>query len=173
VTTAVVCAAFDAAADDAVEALRQQVEAAGQRARRSHRPHLTLGAARASVESVTAVAAQVAARHAPIPLQMKQLGAFRDSVLWVAPAPCDALRSLQRDVHDSLLAAGWPPAFGAQSEPGRWVAHCTLASRLPHPATRRLLRAPFTPFPATVDALAVIVVGGRGDVAHLPLTSLP
>ncbi len=173
-STAVVCAAFDPVADDAVETLRGQVEAAGHRARRSHRPHLTLAAARvAEVEAVVSVAAAVAVRHAPIPVQMQELGAFRDSVLWVAPAASDALRSLQRDVYDSLVAAGWPSAFGVQSEPDRWVAHCTLASRLPRSAARRLLRGPFTPFPATVEALAVIVVGGQGDIAHFPLTAPP
>jgi hypothetical protein len=31
------------------------------------------------------------------------------------------------------------------------------------------VRAPFTRFSASVDALAVILVGGHGDVARLPL----
>ena len=44
--TAVVCAALDAAADAEVEQLRLRVEAAGHCARRNHRPHFTLSAAR-------------------------------------------------------------------------------------------------------------------------------
>jgi hypothetical protein len=28
---------------------------------------------------------------------------------------------------------------------------------------------PVEPFTATIDALAVLIVGGRGDVAHVPL----
>ena len=66
-------------------------------------------------------------------------------------------------------ARRWPPAFGAQSDPADWVPHCTLASRARRGTVARFVRRPFSPFPATVDALAVILVGGRGDVARLPL----
>jgi hypothetical protein len=34
-----------------------------------------------------------------------------------------------------------------------------------------LVAARYEPIAATVDALAVILVGGRGDVRHLPLTA--
>jgi hypothetical protein len=34
-----------------------------------------------------------------------------------------------------------------------------------------VVEAQFEPIRGTVDALAVILVGGRGDIAHLPLTT--
>jgi 2'-5' RNA ligase len=172
VPLAVVCAAFDAATDDAIEGLRAGAEAAGLRVRRAHRPHLTLSAARvtgAEVDAVTAVAGAVAARHSPAALTMTELGRFPSGVLWVGAAPSDALRDLQRDVVGTLSEAGWPPAFGSQSDPSRWIPHCTLATRVPGPMLTQQVRAPFTRFSASVDALAVILVGGHGDVARLPL----
>ena len=57
------------------------------------------------------------------------LDTFPRGVLWLRPAPSPALAELQRDAHDSLRAAGWPPAFGPRSAPERWIAHCTLATR--------------------------------------------
>jgi 2'-5' RNA ligase len=169
VPTAVLCAAFDAAADAALDRLRDQVEAAGHRVRRAHRPHVTLTAARVDqLDEVIDVAAAVAARHAPIPLTMATLDSFGSGVLFVAPTDSAALRTLQRDAHRTM-AARRPPAFGPQSEPDRWVAHCTLATRLDRAQVRDLRRAPFEPFAATVDAIAVIVVGGHGDIARVPL----
>ncbi len=169
--TAVVCAAFDAGTDSVVEAWRVRAETAGLPVRRTHRPHFTLSAARVSdveLVDVCSRAGAVAAQHAPVPLTMARLGTFASGVLWLGPDDSPALANLQRDVIDTL-APRWPPAFGAQSDPGGWVPHCTLATRLSRGPLTRFARRPFEPFPATVDALAVIVVGGHGDVAHLPL----
>jgi 2'-5' RNA ligase len=166
VPTAVVSAAFDPATDAVVERLREGVEAAGHRVRRAHRPHLTLAAARVDdVETVAALTREIAARHAPIPLTMSGLGSFPSGVLFVATEALPELQELQRDAYDTLTAR-WPPAFGPQSEPASWVPHVTLATRLPRPALRRLREIPLEPYPATVDALAVIVVGGQGDAAY-------
>jgi 2'-5' RNA ligase len=171
---AVVCAAFDPATDAAVEDLRAEVEAAEQGVRRAHRPHLTLAAARvADVAAVVAIAAAVAGRHDPVPLTMTGFGSFPSGVLFVEPARSTALRDLQRDAHRSLVVAGYPPAFGAQSEPDSWIPHCTLATRVERSRLADLVTRSFSPLPATVDALAVIVVGGRGDAAHFPLRTRP
>lgn len=168
-TTAVVCAAFDAPSDDRIERLRRLVEGEGLRVRRAHRPHLTLSGARvASSASVGRVVEEVARRHGPIRLAATGLGSFPSGVLYVEVAASESLDALQRDAH-ATLASTWPPAFGAQSEPDTWVAHCTLATRVSPPALQRLTAAGFDPFPLVVDALAVLEVGGTGDVAHLPL----
>lgn len=167
--TLVVCAAFDAATDAALETLRDRVAAAGHRVRRAHRPHLTLTAARTDdADDVAAVVAGVAARHRPIPLTMRGLGGFPSGVLFVAPDGSAALRDLQRDAHDTA-SRRWRPAFGRQSAPEEWVAHCTLATRLRPSDLRALRETPFDPFPATVDALTVIAVGGSGDLAQFSL----
>ncbi|MFN2562743.1 MAG: 2'-5' RNA ligase family protein [Jatrophihabitans sp.] len=171
--TLVVCAAFDAATDAAVETLRERVAAAGHGVRRAHRPHLTLTAARTDdADDLAAVVAEVAARHAPVPLTMRGFGGFPSGVLYVATDESPPLRELQHDVYDTL-ARKWLPAFGAQSAPGDWVAHCTLATRLPRPSLRALRDAPFDPFPATADALTVIAVSGTGDLARFPLAGPP
>ena len=73
------------------------------------------------------------------------------------------------DVRDTLVGARWPSAFGARNDPARWTPHCTLATGLAPPAIRRLRGIAMAPFAATVHALVVIVVGGRGDIARLPL----
>jgi 2'-5' RNA ligase len=171
--TLVVCAAFDAATEAAIERLRDRVAAAGHRVRRAHRPHLTLTAARmADADDLAAVVAEVAARHAPIPIAMLGFGSFPSGVLFVATGESSPLRELQRDAYDTL-ARRWPPAFGPQSAPDDWVAHCTLATRVPRPALRALRAAPFDPFPAVVAELTVIAVGGSGDLARFPLAGSP
>jgi 2'-5' RNA ligase len=169
VPTAVVCAAFDPATDARIERLRAAVEDAGHRVRRAHRPHLTLVAARVDDPAPVAdVAVAVAARHPALTLSMIGLDGFPSGVLFVRTEPSPALRALQRDAHDTITAR-WPSAFGRPSAPAGWVAHCTLATRLPRPALQRLQAMDFEPFAARVTALAVILVGGRGDVAEVPL----
>lgn len=166
---AVVCAAFDPVADAAVERVREQVEQAGQRVRRGHRPHFTLTAARVDdPDEVIVATAALAARHGPIDVTMDRMDSFASGVLFVGAAESVALRELQRDAYETM-SERWPPAFGEQSAPGAWIPHCTLATRLWRRDLRALCDLPFARFPATVDALAVILVGGRGDVARLPL----
>jgi 2'-5' RNA ligase len=179
--TAVVCAAFDAAIDDAVYALRDVVRDAGVPLppRPPHRPHFSLAAARVQrgeeLDRVVAVAGEVAARHEPIPLALTEVGRFgRAGALWLGPAATRGLPALQRDVHRSLKKAGWASAFGERSAPNLWVPHLTLATRVAKPLLRdvqQVVREHYEPIRGTVDALAVILVGGRGDVAHLPLGS--
>lgn len=175
--SAVVCAAFDAATDDAVLAVRSRVIACGVPLpeRPPHRPHLTLAAARLAPTDLPALAAVIdtlAAEHAAIRLLLSEVGRFgRAGALWLGPPEPNGpprLRALQRAA-DDVLGAGWPRAFGDRSTQQGWVPHCTLATRL-HP--RRLrevqasLRADYQPIRAVVSGLAVILVGGSGDV-HL------
>ncbi|HEY3717030.1 MAG TPA: 2'-5' RNA ligase family protein [Jatrophihabitantaceae bacterium] len=176
--TAVVCAAFDAATDEAVLAAREVVRATGVRlpARPAHRPHLTLGAARIEPDDlprVLDVATEVAARHPRFRVSLAEVGVFPPSgVVWLGPAPSAELTLLQHDVDAALQTAGWPRAFGEQSAPEQWVAHCTLATRIPEPRLRTVqaaVRAHHHPVRGRIDALATIVVGGRGDVGYASL----
>ena len=177
--TAVVCAAFDPRLDEQILGVRERVRAAGivLPDRPPHRPHLSLAAARvergAELDRVLAVAAGVAAEQAPVPVVLSELGRFgRAGALWLGPAPSGALPALQRAVHRALLDAGWESAFGERSEPQQWVPHCTLAVRVPKPQLRRVQDAVaggYRPLHGVVDALATILVGGRGDLAHAPL----
>lgn len=178
--TAVVCAAFDAATDEAIHAVRDRVRAAGISTlpdRPPHRPHFSLSAARvergAELDRVTDVARDVAAAHAPIPILLNEVGRFgRAGVLWLGPIRTRELANLQRDVYRALKHAGWPPAFGDRSAPRMWVPHCTLATRVPKPKLRDVQAAvtdEYQPIRGSVDALVTILVGGRGDIARLPL----
>ena len=178
--TAVVCAAFDAATDEAVYAVREVVRGAGVPLpdRPPHRPHFSLAAARVApgeLDRLAAVAADVAAAHSPIELSFDEVGRFgRAGVVWLGPAGrVAALDALQGAADAALVEHGWPRAFGERSDPRHWVAHCTLATRVPKPELRDLqqrVRAGYRPIPARVDALAVILVGGRGDVRHIRLS---
>lgn len=176
--TAVVCAAFDPATDEQIYAVREVVRAAGVRLadRPPHRPHFTLSAARVpreELQDVLAVAAEVAGRHAPIPLALTEVGRFgRAGVVWLGPAPNRGLPALQRDVFGSMKQH-WEPAFGERSAPRLWVPHCTLATRLTKPLLRDVqarVLARYEPIRGSVDALATILVGGRGDVGHVRLS---
>jgi len=177
--TAVVCAAFDPATDEAIYALRERVRLAGIALpdRPPHRPHFSLAAARVErgpeLDRVLAVAAEVAAAHAPVPLALSEVGRFgRAGALWLGPAPSRGLPALQRDVYRAVKRAGWPSAFGERSAPNLWVPHCTLATRVPKPQLREVQAAitdGYRPIRGTVDALVTILVGGRGDLAHAPL----
>lgn len=177
--TAVVCAAFDTATDEAIYAVREHVRAAGIALpdRPPHRPHFSLSAAavpRSDLDAVLAVAGDVAARHDPIVVRLTEVGRFgRAGVIWLGPAPNPALADLQRDVHDAL-AAHWPPAFGERSAPRQWVAHCSLATRVPAATLREaqsVVSAAYEPIIGSVDALATILVGGRGDSGYVRLTA--
>ena len=178
--TAVVCAAFDPATDDAIYAVRELVCDAGMALphRPPHRPHLSLAAARVDqgdeLANVLAVAREVATRHQPITLTLTEVGRFgRPGVLWLgAPHPTGQLAALQRDADAALRAAGWARALGERTDPLQWVAHCTLATRIPKPQLREVqaaVRDRYAPIPARVDALATILVGGSGDVDYAPL----
>jgi 2'-5' RNA ligase len=173
--TAVVCAAFDATTDEAIYAVRERVRAAGIALpdRPPHRPHFSLSAARVrseDLDAVVAVAAEMAALHGPVPVALSEVGRFgRAGVLWLGPAPNRGLPALQREVYRALRRAGWPPAFGERSAPNLWVPYCTLATRVPKPRLREVQAAiadSYRPIRGTVDALATILVGGRGDVGH-------
>jgi 2'-5' RNA ligase len=174
--TAVVCAAFDDATDAAVLAVRELVRATGVDLppQPRHRPHFSLAAARvaqgAELDRLVAVAAEVAAAHEPFGLVLDEIGSFsRAGVLWLGPAASRRLATLQCSVADALREAGWPPAFGERSDAATWVPHCTLATRLPASRLRAVqaaVRAQFRPIPARIDALATILVGGHGDLAH-------
>lgn len=180
--TAVVCAAFDETTDEAIYAIRERVRGAGISTlpeRPPHRPHFSLSAARVDrdteLDRVADVAAEVAAAQPPIPIVLTEVGRFgRAGALWLGPAPTRELASLQRAVYRALKHAGWPPAFGERSAPRLWVAHCTLATRVPKPQLRDVQSAVasgYHPIRGTVDALVTILVGGRGDVARAPLAA--
>ena len=170
--TAVVCAAFDARLDDAVLRL-----VPGGRPR--HRPHLTLGSARVDADGVgdvVDVAAGVALESQGVPMRLDSVGVFpRGGVLWLAPAPSAALSALQRAV-DAALTQRWARAFGERASPQAWVAHCTLARRLRPQQAGRAVAVACARLPLRsghVAALSVLLVGGSGDVALLPLQGLP
>jgi 2'-5' RNA ligase len=177
--TAVVCAAFSPATDDAIYSVRERVREAGIALppQPPHRPHFSMSAARvhrgAELDRVVAVSADVAAAFSPVPIIFTEVGRFgRAGALWLGPAPTRELPTLQRAVFRALKQAGWPPAFGERSAPRLWVPHCTLATRVPKPQLREVqdvISAGYQPIRGIVDALAVILVGGRGDIAHARL----
>jgi 2'-5' RNA ligase len=148
----VVAAAFDEDSERAIDAVRRSLVVDGRGRRRpSVRPHLTLSAARVEdVGEVAGVAEQVAARHRAFPLVLGEFGTF-DRVIWLGPRRTRALTRVHRDTWDSLIAAGWPPAFAGQSERGR------------------LLQTPTAePVQARVTELVTIVVGA-GEKARASL----
>jgi 2'-5' RNA ligase len=173
VPASVVCAAFDADGDAAVATVQETLRALGVRVPRqpAHRVHITLAAASADPTQIAPIAAEVAQRHVALDVTLDRVGTFaRGSVVWLGPSDDDVLSALQRDVNDAL--AGHPSAFGEQTDPRHWVAHCTLARRTTARIADRL-RASYHPITVRVDALATIVVGGRGDIALAPLAHRP
>jgi 2'-5' RNA ligase len=169
--TAVACAAFDPEGDAAVAAVQQRLRALGMRVPHdpAHRLHITLSAAVADPDEVTAALADVASRHPPIALRLDHVGTFaRGSIVWLGPSRSVELVELQRDVH-AMLGARWPAGFGDQVDPAHWMPHCTLARRATRDAADRL-RAGLSPLEIRIAALATIVVGGRGDAGYVPLT---
>lgn len=178
--TAVVVAAFDAATDAAVLAAREIVREAGilLKDRPPQRPHFSLAAARVTpgpeLDRVLALTGELAGRHAPVEVPFDHVGRFgRAGAVWLGPRErVPALDAIQADADTTLRAAGRPRAFGEHSDPARWVAHCTLATRIDKPLLRRVqaqVAAAHRPMTARVEALAVILVGGSGDLLHVPL----
>ena len=184
--TAVVVAAFDAATDAAVLAAREIVREIVREARiplrdrPPQRPHFSLAAARVTpgpeLERVLALTSELAGRHGPVEVPFDHVGRFgRAGVVWLGPRErVPALDAVQADADATLRASGWPRAFGEHSDPARWVAHCTLATRIDKPLLRRVqarVAAAHRPVSARVDALAVILVGGSGDLVRVPLSA--
>jgi 2'-5' RNA ligase len=179
--TAVLCAAFDARTDDAVLAAREVLLRAGMRrpTRPRHRPHLTLAAARVHVDQLPAVvraSEAMAVEHAPVALALSRVGTFtRAGALWLGPADVHgppALRALQQSAVAMIAGSGWAPAFGGRSRDGEWVAHCSLATRLPADRLaelQALVESGYRPIDAVVAGIAVIVVGGAGDAGLIAL----
>ncbi len=184
----VACAALDAAADAEVRRRAAALADAGLRVRTPplHRPHLTLAAATVTtpepsagldapaVEDVVALAGVVAERHSPFALDLGHAGIFPGGgVFWLAPEPAAPLAALHADLDGELLRAGHERAFGPRSAPGRWVPHCTLATRLDPAALGRateLTATRWRPVRARVEALVVLLVGRPGE-SLLPLGS--
>ena len=176
--TAVLCAAFDPATDEAIYAVRDQVRALGVAlpGRPPHRPHLTLTAARVTrgdeLHRVVETVHEIVARHEPVPIVLHEVGRFgRAGVLWLGPARNHGLPALQRDAYRTMKAR-WSPAFGERSSPNLWVPHCTLATRIAKPRLREIeeaIAAAYTPISGWVAAVATIFVGGQGDIALAPL----
>jgi 2'-5' RNA ligase len=175
--TAVLCAAFDAAADERIGTLRERLGPASPRLRRPplHRPHVTLAATRTGLPELPAVhrlTEDVAARHSAFDLALDHVGIFpRGGVLWLAPEPSAALTALQADADATLLASGRTRAFDT-AVPDRWVPHCTLGTGLrPHElaAAVELLARRWRPVHARVDLVVTLLVG-RPDEEEHPLS---
>ncbi|WP_432563803.1 2'-5' RNA ligase family protein [Kineococcus sp. SYSU DK003] len=158
--TYVVCAAFDPDLDARVLALQQALRDAGVHvAPPRHRPHLTLaGSARPLDELLDAV------RQTPVAAQgvhLDEAGEFRrGAVLWAGTddaALSDWHRNVLQDVPNEFPNAG----------PGQWRAHCTLARRVPQQLRTTALDVVRAALPLTgrIEALAVVQVGGSGDLA--------
>lgn len=181
VVTAVVCAAFAPDTDTAILAVRDRVVRAGVALPRvpPHRPHLTLAAARlppADLPALSDTTCEVASGAPAFVLPLTRVGRFgRAGALWLGPterADPPEPRSLQRGVDDALSDAGYERAFGHRSTPNGWVPHCTLATRVRPQRLRELQRtieADYQPIDAFVASLAVILVGGSGDVTLFEL----
>jgi 2'-5' RNA ligase len=175
--TAVLCAGFDTATTERVGRLRAHLAPVSPRLRRPplHRPHVTLAAARTTVEELPGVhrlADQIAARHAGFHLPLEHVGIFpRGGVLFLAPAPSAALAALHADADATLVAAGSPRAFDTTA-PGGWVPHCTLATKLRPDelgSAVELLARRWRPIRARVELVVTLLVG-RPDEEESPLS---
>lgn len=170
---AVVCAAFDQAANRHIAEVRELIRSLGGKAARkpAHRPHVTLSAASVdSVRPILTLARRIAKRHDPFQMRLSVVDTFgRGDVVWLGPTRSPSpLVALHRDTYATLVDAGYPPAFAGQSSPRDWRAHSTIARRM-SPEVLDALRAAFEPIEVTVDAVATIVVGGSDDVGYAPL----
>jgi 2'-5' RNA ligase len=172
--TAVLCAGFDAAADERVRALRERLAPASPRLRRPplHRPHITLAATRApkpELAEVHELADALAARHTAFDLPLEHVGIFpRGGVLWLAPAPSAALAALQAGADATLVAAGRRRAFDT-AVPDRWVPHCTLATGLRPDelaAAVELLARRWRTVRARVELVVTLLVGRPDEEEH-------
>ena len=128
------------------------------------------------LDRVVAVADELAARHQPISLRLgrgRPLRPGRGRVARPGDAGTAALDPLQRDTDRGAAGRtagrrafgersdprpGWPTARSPPGWPSRSCARCS------GPCATATSRSS-----ARIDALAVILVGGRGDTAHLPL----
>jgi hypothetical protein len=90
---------------------------------RRHRPHLSLAVADEFAPEPTAAALGVLPLQ--VALSFQYAGQFPGGVLWLGPAPTEALLALQREAVARLDAAEIPiwPLY----RPDVWVPHSTLS----------------------------------------------
>jgi 2'-5' RNA ligase len=116
-----------------------------------------------ALPTLGALAAAVAARHAPFALGTAGLGGFpgnrRARILWLGLAPSPALENLARDLRGALATAGEP--FDAKP----FRAHITLA-RLRQPGPLAAFSEP-PPTPFAAGDLVLFESLGQGGYAPL------
>lgn len=130
-----ICAGFDPGLTAAVLSQVASLRTAGLRvAGLRHPPHLTLSAASVplpGLAEIRSLIAGLAERMPPFDVRLDHLGIFPGGTVWLGPQPSAELSGLQAALDAALCDAGHDRAFGVQSDPRHWVAHCTLVRRLP------------------------------------------
>jgi hypothetical protein len=131
--TAAVELLFDERLENRVRALWRRLAAVGistpdQWPGPKRRPHISLAVSDALEPSHGEELATLAAPAAGVRIRMESVGWFSGGVLYLAPAWSAELTTVQAALWDRM--GSWSVGPWPEYEPGRWVAHCTLATRL-------------------------------------------
>jgi 2'-5' RNA ligase len=167
---------FDPRAEEAIQALRKEIHAAGIEptdALAGSRPHLSLAVVETDDERLLGGVIETfarKARHQWVRLAAVSTFASPQGVLFLAPVPTTGLLELHDALHTELLLSGLESR--SQYRPGAWIPHCTLeldlsGSRLAV-AFEACWRA-FTPVEGRLSELAVVAYPPPRRLVTVPL----
>jgi hypothetical protein len=166
---------FEPDAERRFRALWTALDAAGvpslaDHTHRRHRPHLSLAVADEFTPEPTAAALGALPLH--VTLSFQYVGQFPGGVLWLGPAPTEALLALQREAVARLDAAEVPiwPLY----RPDLWVPHSTLSMAARGPGVAKSVQSCFDVLPLEARLVSAAVVDHtRGQFTALPQVASP
>ncbi len=170
-----VCLLFDPRTDLALRRLWQRLEGSGIRTLLSHThgrhvPHLSYAVLREY--DVTGVVAEVDGLPdgGPVPLHFDAIGLFRRGRASLVPGVTTEVMARQERVVAAARGAG--ADLHRHYEPGRWVPHCGIATRVRRESLASLTAAvhDVLPLDAVADHAAVI---DSGTGRQWPLSGVP
>lgn len=123
------------------------------------RPHISLAVCDSLEPSHGEELARAAAPVAGVPIRMEAAGWFSGGVFYLAPAWSTELTSTQAALWERV--SSWSVGPWPEYEPGRWVAHCTLATRL-DPALLSPALTAVTEYSPLVGAVRGLGIGVDG-----------
>jgi len=167
-----VCLLFDPAGEQAVRAVWDRLEAQGVRSlathtHRRHHPHLSYAVLLTWDLHRVTDALQGLPDAGPFPLTFQGMLAFPRGRAALAPSVSAEVMQRQQAVTAALTAAG--ALLHHHYEPGRWVPHCSLATRAKGDGLPVVAKAVSDVLPLTVTAVrAALVDSGTGKTRMLP-----
>jgi 2'-5' RNA ligase len=173
---------FDPIGEATVRVLRSALHAAGippSPRLLDARPHISLAVLEIDdAEALLAETAAFAVEIPPLSLDIAAVAGFAGDggVLFLAPAPTEALLRWQRSLVERIAALPAEPEVWLHYRPDRWTPHCTLEVDVAVellPAAFAAVRSALTPFEVTLERLRLVAFPPLNTLGSFELATAP